>query len=121
MLWSPSLGSQDNNYPTENIIPVVPRHNFGVFSRRSNSSNGLHRKHKPQKYDKYDKFDKISIAENDDKEFEQLVDETDAEHEIKVRDWHVMLEHPDVDPHDDSIDGNDARVGKHKRNHRKKR
>ena len=42
-----------------------------------------------------------------------MADETDAEHEIKVRDWHVMLEHPDIEPHDDSIDDNDDSNNNH--------
>ena len=51
----------------------------------------------PRRHEGSDKFDRISIAENDDQEFEQLAGgaQEEAEQEtdlMRVRDWHVMLE-----------------------------
>ena len=47
----------------------------------------------PRRHEGSDKFDRISIAENDDQEFEQLADEAEQETDLmRVRDWHVMLE-----------------------------
>ena len=49
----------------------------------------------PRRHEGSDKFDRISIAENDDQEFEQLAGGEEAEQEtdlMRVRDWHVMLE-----------------------------
>lgn len=100
----------DSKNPKENIIPVIPRHNFGVFSRhlkyeaRAARSSGKNEK-------KGNNIDKISIAENDDKDFEDFAtkEEPDPENEFKVRDWHVMLEN-DHQSHNETLENEDVNV-----------
>ena len=53
----------------ENIIPVIPRHNFGVFSHRFKSDTGADRRSGKGEQGG-NNLDKISLAENDDKDFE---------------------------------------------------
>ena len=104
-------GSQSSKIiPKENIIPVIPRHNFGVFSRRFKSDMT-----EPRRSGKSDQgrnnLDKISIAENDDKDFEYFAtrEEPDPENEFKVRDWHVMLEN-DHHSHNETFENEDVNV-----------
>ena len=56
-------------------------------------------------------LDKISIAENDDKDFEYFAtrEEPDPENEFKVRDWHVMLEN-DHQSHNETFENDDVNV-----------
>ena len=97
-------------FSKENIIPVIPRHNFGVFSRhlkyeaRAARSSG-----KSEQVG--NNIDKISIAENDDKDFEDFAtkEEPDPENEFKVRDWHVMLEN-DHQSHNETLENEDVNV-----------
>ena len=93
----------------ENIIPVIPRHNFGVFSRRFKSDTGATRSGKGEQGG--NNLDKISIAENDDKDFEYFAtkEEPDPENEFKVRDWHVMLEN-DQHSHNETFENEDVNV-----------
>ena len=91
-----SLTSLENGQPTENIIPVVQRLNYnnlnyGVFSRNSKTNNQININKHPAKPNrksllKHDKYDNISIAENDDKDFDLYAtkEETDHETELKV-------------------------------------
>jgi len=118
-----SINSQGNDFTKDSVIPVIQRHNFGVFSSKqantsSSSGNDIHRRNT---YDKYANFDKISIAENDDKDFEYFAtkDDTDHENELKVRDWHVMLENTEQH-HEHQVDFDDDGA-KQRKNGKKKR
>ena len=116
-----SINSQGNDFTKDSIIPVIPRHNFGVFSKPVHTNGGKDH-HKRNTFDKYDKFDKISIAENDDKDFEYFAtkDDTDHENELRVRDWHVMLENTE-DHHEHQGDFDDDDGAKLRKNGKKKR
>lgn len=94
----------------ENIIPVIPRHNFGVFSRRFKSDTGADRRSGKGEQGG-NNLDKISLAENDDKDFEYFAtkEEPDPENEFKVRDWHVMLEN-DHHGHNETFENEDVNV-----------
>ena len=118
-----SINSQGNDFTKDSVIPVIQRHNFGVFSSKqantsSSSGNDIHRRNT---YDKYANFDKISIAENDDKDFEYFAtkDDTDHENELKVQDWHVMLENTEQH-HEHQVDFDDDGA-KQRKNGKKKR
>lgn len=101
-----SSTSQDSSPPTKEIIPVFPRHSR-VFSRYKNTAKArCNEDWNPKLYDK------ISIAENDDKDFELFARSEERDHEeeneLRVRDWHVMLEN--IEPsHSTSIESNLSR------------
>ena len=116
-----SINSQGNDFTKDSVIPVIPRHNFGVFTQQAHTSGGKDH-HRRNTYDKYDKFDKISIAENDDKDFEYFAtkDDTDHENELRVRDWHVMLENTE-DHHEHQGDFDDDDGARLRKNGKKKR
>ena len=93
---SSTISSSSINHqtlPSEEVIPVIPRHRLGLFPTRH-----IRREAREVGHENLENADKISVVENDDKEFEYYAagreDDVEAnpEHEIKVKDWHVMLE-----------------------------
>ena len=103
--------NDSKQFSKENIIPVIPRHNFGVFSRHLKYEARAAARSNGKSEQVGNNIDKISIAENDDKDFEDFAtkEEPDPENEFKVRDWHVMLEN-DHQSHSETLDNEDVNV-----------